>query len=117
MKLTKISRIWRRCFFDLDNDNDNDLYVVSGGSEFNERSTQLKDRLYLNDGEGNFSKSANSEIDLYTISGKTVTKIDYDKDGDFDIIVGNRIKPQKYPLHDPSIIYENDNGVLKKCHR
>ncbi len=98
---------------DIDNDNDNDLYVVSGGSEFNERSNQLKDRIYINDGKGNFSKFGNSELDLYTISGKTVTKIDFDKDGDQDIIVGNRIKPQKYPLHEPSIIYENDNGTLK----
>ncbi len=99
-------------FIDIDNDSDNDLYVVSGGSEFNERSENLKDRIYLNDGNGNFSRVTGSEIDLYTISGKTVTKIDYDKDGDYDLIVGNRIKPQKYPLHDPSLIYENINGTF-----
>jgi len=97
-------------FIDIDNDNDNDLYVVSGGSEFNERSPSLKDRIYLNDGNGQFSKVSAQEIDNYTISGKTVTKIDYDKDGDYDLIVGNRIKPQKYPLHEPSLIYENING-------
>ncbi len=100
-------------FIDIDNDNDNDLYVVSGGSEFNERSENLKDRIYLNDGKGNFSRSGHSDIDDYTISGKTVTKIDFDKDGDFDLIVGNRIKPQKYPLHDPSLIYENVKGTFK----
>ena len=93
-------------FIDIDNDGDNDLYVVSGGSEFNERSENLKDRIYLNDGNGNFSRVSGTEIDLYTISGKTVTKIDYDNDGDYDLIVGNRIKPQKYPLHEISIIYE-----------
>jgi enediyne biosynthesis protein E4 len=97
-------------FIDIDNDNDNDLYIVSGGSEFNERSQNLKDRIYLNDGKGHFSKVTGQEIDNYTISGKTVAKIDYDNDGDFDIIVGNRIKPQKYPLHEPSLIYENVNG-------
>jgi hypothetical protein len=100
-------------FFDIDGDNDNDLYVISGGSEFNERSNQLRDRIYLNDGNGVFTKFGDSEIDNYTISGKTVTKIDYDKDGDSDLIIGNRIVPQKYPLHEPSIIYENDNGTLK----
>ena len=99
-------------FFDVDADGDNDLYVVSGGSEFNERSPQLKDRLYINDGQGNFSASGASEMDNYTISGKSVTSIDYDKDGDLDLIVGNRIKPQLYPLHEPSIIYRNDNGTL-----
>ena len=90
-----------------------DLFVVSGGSEFNERSNDLVDRLYINDGNGNFRKSKQDDLDNYTISGKSISKIDYDKDGDYDIIVGNRIKPQKYPLHEPSIIYENDNGVLK----
>ena len=99
-------------FVDIDQDGDNDLYVVSGGSEFNERSPQLKDRLYINDGSGNFTSSGASEMDNYTISGKTVTSIDFDKDGDLDIIVGNRIKPQRYPLHEPSIIYENNNGTL-----
>ncbi len=100
-------------FIDIDNDNDNDLYVISGGSEFIDRSESLKDRIYLNDGEGNFSKLSSSDIYDYTISGKTVAKIDFDKDGDYDLIVGNRIKPQKYPLHEPSLIYENVNGTFK----
>jgi len=100
-------------FVDIDNDGDNDLYVVSGGSEFTERSESLTDRLYLNDGKGGFSKTKSSDLKDYTISGKSVTKIDFDKDGDNDIIVGNRIKPQKYPLSDPSLIYENVNGTLR----
>lgn len=100
-------------FIDIDNDGDNDLYVVSGGSEFNERSEYLKDRIYINDGKGNFTRLNSTDINDYTISGKTVTKIDFDNDGDFDIIVGNRIKPQKYPIHEPSIIYENVNGKFK----
>lgn len=99
-------------FFDFDNDNDLDLYVVSGGSEFTERSINLMDRLYVNNGKGNFSRVKNTDINDYTVSGKTVTKIDFDKDGDYDLIVGNRIKPQKYPLHEPSIIYENVNGAF-----
>ena len=98
---------------DFDDDGDEDLFVVSGGSEFNERSTDLIDRLYINDGNGNFKKSKQDDLNNYTISGKSISKIDFDKDGDYDIIVGNRIKPQKYPLHEPSIIYENDNGILK----
>ena len=99
-------------FIDIDNDKDNDLYVVSGGSEFNKRSDNLKDRIYLNDGKGHFSRKGKSEIDYYTISGKTVSKIDFDKDGDYDLIVGNRIKPQNYPLTDPSLIYENVKGTF-----
>jgi hypothetical protein len=100
-------------FIDIDNDGDKDLYVVSGGNEFIERSESLKDRVYINNGYGNFTSRETNEIKYYTISGKTVSKIDFDNDGDFDIIVGNRIKPQKYPVHEPSIIYENIDGVFK----
>jgi hypothetical protein len=104
-------------FIDIDNDNDNDLYIVSGGNEFTERSKSLEDRIYINDGKGNFTRQKTAEIKEYTISGKTVSKIDFDNDGDLDIIVGNRIKPQKYPFHEPSLIYENVNGKFKNITR
>ena len=95
---------------DIDNDGDLDLYVVSGGNEFNNRSTELTDRIYINDGNGNYSKDEQNDINNYTISGKTVSSIDYDNDGDNDIIIGNRIQTKKYPIHEPSIIYENILG-------
>ena len=97
-------------FIDIDNDNDLDLYVVSGGNEFLNRSVELSDRIYLNDGNGNFKRDIQKDIENYTISGKTVISIDYDNDGDNDIIVGNRIQTRKYPIHEPSIIYENISG-------
>ena len=97
-------------FIDIDNDNDLDLYVVSGGNEFNNRSIELADRIYLNDGKGNFKRDFQEDLQNYTISGKTVTEIDYDNDGDSDIIIGNRIQTKKYPIHEPSIIYENISG-------
>ena len=98
--------------FDFDNDGDLDLYVVSGGNEFPEYSSLYADRLYLNDGSGNYSRKDIAALGQRPNSGKMVVTMDYDKDGDLDVIVGNRIVPQNYPNPASSKIYENSAGDL-----
>ncbi|MEP7128635.1 MAG: VCBS repeat-containing protein, partial [Chitinophagales bacterium] len=70
-------------FFDADNDGDNDLFVVSGGNEWNNKSVYMQSRLYLNEGSGNFSKVI--PIPDIFMTGSTVCAADYDKDGDIDV--------------------------------
>ena len=45
-------------FFDSDSDGDMDLYVVSGGVECKAGDPLLQDRIYLNDGNGTFSRAS-----------------------------------------------------------
>lgn len=99
-------------FFDFDNDGDQDLFVVSGGNEFEENSSFFTDRLYLNDGKGNFTKSKQPELEKYPKNGKAVSTIDFDNDGDLDLLVGNRVIPKNYPKFQPSTIFENKEGHL-----
>ena len=92
-------------FFDADNDNDLDLYVASGGYELDERNPLLQDRLYLNDGDGNFTKS--NKLPNLISNTKTIKSFDYDADGDMDLFVGGNVAPNKYPLPSQSYVLEN----------
>ncbi|MDZ4806841.1 MAG: VCBS repeat-containing protein [Bacteroidota bacterium] len=107
-ELDKISEDLGSVFFDADNDNDLDLYVCSGGSEFSSISNAYIDRLYVNDGNGNFVKS-NQPLPTTDMESTSVVKAaDFDNDGDIDLFVGVRTQSFSYGLPMNGYILSND---------
>ncbi len=90
---------WGTTFFDYDNDGDLDLVATNG---YNGQGW-LDDRTFLwrND-NGVFTDVSDSEGITDTGQGRGLAHLDYDNDGDLDlVIVNNEAQP---------ILYRNDSG-------
>jgi len=97
--------------FDADGDGDLDLLITYGDTRYNDTSTFYHPQLYLNDGKGNFTLSANAiPSNVRTIAG-CVTVADYNGDGDMDIFIGGRVS-KKYPSSPGSYLLQNKKGVF-----
>jgi enediyne biosynthesis protein E4 len=95
-------------FFDADKDGDVDLYIASGGTNFQKQGEpNYLHRLFLNDGKGNFTKQQNALPHSVSTSGSSIIAADYDHDGDLDLFIGGRVKPGEYPLAPNSFLLEN----------
>ncbi|CAH0994670.1 hypothetical protein EMA8858_00782 [Emticicia aquatica] len=100
-------------FFDVEGDGDLDLYVTSGGYEYLPNDLVLHNRLYLNNGKGNFTKTFDA-FDDAPYADSSVKTIDFDHDGDLDLFVTGSIIPLNYPIHNPSRLYRNDKDKFTK---
>lgn len=98
---------------DVDNDKDLDLYMATGGRFFPKTSEAQQDRIFLNDGKGNFQE-ANGALPFTGFFSTSVVKaIDFDRDGDNDLVVGERFDPFVYGRGGRGFLLENDRGVFR----
>jgi hypothetical protein len=94
-------------FFDANGDGRPDLYVVSGGNEFEKDDAALQDRLYVNDGHGRFHRDSLA-LPRLSESGSVVVPGDWNGDGHLDLFVGRRVVARHYGLTPRSYLLEND---------
>jgi enediyne biosynthesis protein E4 len=95
-------------FLDIDMDDDLDLYVATGGNEFGVGAPELKDKLYINNGKGIFSRGEQPSVTGSREINSTVTSGDFDNDGDPDLFVGCRARPFYYGVPAHGFLYENN---------
>ena len=101
-------------FFDADNDHDLDLYVASGGIEFQEQASELSNRLYFNDGKGHFTKSFQFLPTLKFENTACVRPADFDNDGDIDLFVGIRASNRSYGIpQNGYVLVNNGKGIFE----
>ncbi len=94
-------------FFDADHDGDMDLFIGSGGNKNPPGSRELQNRLFKNDGKGNFT------IDVAAFAQNdmnigTAAAYDFNNDGYEDLFVGGRNVPREYGTAPQSYLYVND---------
>jgi hypothetical protein len=95
-------------FFDANHDGKVDLYVASGGyGDYSPDDLLLQDRLYINNGKGDFT-NAMKALPLMFSSKGCVKVADINGDGYPDLFVGGRVKPGRYPETPESYILIND---------
>ena len=104
----KLSEDADATFFDANGDGFVDLYVCSGGyANFQPEDAVLQDRLYINDGKGNFTK--NPTALPKNLSSKSCVKVaDINGDGKPDLFVGGRVIVGRYPEPPLSMLLIND---------
>jgi len=97
-------------FADLDKNGFMDLLIPASGNEEIDKSEYYRSRLLLGQKDGNFTS-----VDLPLTSGSTskLVTIDYDNDGDIDIIECKRHVAQKYPFHASSHVYSNEELIFE----
>lgn len=99
-------------FIDIDNDGDLDLAIAAGGNEYIGESEPLRQRIYLNNGGGQFTEKYYLP-DAY-LTASCLLPQDVNGDGYVDIFIGGRSVPSHYGQRPRSYLFLNQqDGTFK----
>ena len=96
-------------FFDANSNGFLDLLVTSGGNEYAGNFSELVDRLYLNRGDGTFTRSVNG-LPAFSVNSSRAAIGDFNGNGHPDIFIGGHNVPWRFGVAPQSFIFENDGN-------
>ena len=95
--------------FDADHDGDLDLFIGPGGNANPPMSRQMQNRLFKNDGKGNFTLDPEAfPGNLQGVNTAVAVAGDFNHDGFPDLFVGGRSVPREYGTAPASYLFIND---------
>ena len=98
---------------DVEKDGDLDLVIASGGNEFRDTDEAMQQRLYRNDGKGNFTRA--TDFPNIYMTASCVLPADFNGDGLPDLFFGARAEPWKYGITPKSCLLQNmGNGKFEE---
>lgn len=111
----KASEDTHAIWVDMDQDQDLDLVVASGGRAFSVYSQDLNDRIYENKGNGVLQKVNSPWISDRKFSSKALAAADVDRDGKIDLFVGERYSTFTYGVPtDGFLMINQGEGKFKQ---
>jgi len=98
-----IDAVWA----DVNNDNNPDLVIASGGNEYYGKDQHLLPLVYLNDGKGNLTRKMDAFSNIY-LTQSVIVPYDFNGDGAVDLFIGGRADPWNYGVIPRSYLLQND---------
>lgn len=108
LKTYSLSEETKGALFDVDGDHDLDFFMATGGRFFPGSSSALQDHLFINVGKGELRESTGlAAVEAFS-STSTAVPLDFDRDGDLDLAVGERFDPFVYGVGGGVRLLQND---------
>ena len=95
--------------FDADHDGDLDLFIGPGGNNNTAMTREMQNRLFKNDGKGNFTLDA-AAFPASGMNTSVAIANDFNNDGYPDLFVGGRTVSRDYGAVPTSFLYQNDGN-------
>jgi len=101
----------RTAILDINGDSKKDIFLMSCSSEFSQESSGIKDRIYVQNDKNTF-ESYSKKFGITKFQNTAgLDYEDFDKDGDLDIVIAERMKGSQFGVPCSAYVLRNDGEL------